>query len=150
MLFVIVYKLTYRLGHTSSGSFRFRTQSTDGECRGDVGEAREFPDLAVPAVSGRGAIRIPLGSANFPRKRSLSGMEARLSAQRARQDLHSHFIHGATQRTPRRRSPPRIPAQAKGARACAVSAVCYRKKLTAVCPIPCPLAAIRSICHMFG
>src|SRR5436190_14828681 len=96
MLFVIVYKLTYRLGHTSSGSFRFRTQSTDGECRGDVGEAREFPDLAVPAVSGRGANRIPLGSQGFSANHRFRGDQFASSLATARQQLHGEFIQCET------------------------------------------------------
>jgi hypothetical protein len=93
VLFVNVYELTYRTEHTFSVSFRFRTQSTDGECRGDVGEAREFPDLAVPAVSGRGAIPIPLGSQDFSADHRFRGDRFASSAATARQELHGHFIH---------------------------------------------------------
>src|SRR4051812_18152690 len=96
VLFVLSYELTYRTEHTSNVSFRFRTQSTDGECRGDVGEAREFPDLAVPAVSGRGAIPIPMGSQDFSANRHFRGDRFASSPATARQELHGDFIQCET------------------------------------------------------
>jgi hypothetical protein len=57
----VVYELTYTTEHTSSETFTSETQSADGERRGDVGEARGFPNLAAPAVSAQKANKVPLG-----------------------------------------------------------------------------------------
>jgi len=57
----VLYELTYITEHTSTVSFCFRTQLAGVECGGMLGKAREFPNLAAPAVSAQKANKVPSG-----------------------------------------------------------------------------------------